>query len=386
MIIDDSMSGSATKARFTRFIQKKAPIPVQFIKASTCSKGRGSAALGAFDDIMAKAGNVLFRCQPQLPFTVAGFDLNTAWMIGVDVSHNGDKPSVVNACLMRFPMNGSVSGVHCKTHLQTMRKEIMGFENARALFTELLREGIECALKEKTPLPTTIFVYRDAVADSQLRELSSKEVAAVLRAASDLKNEYKKRTKGWGNLAIEYLICSRQCIDRFALSDDRSGRVSDIREPCAVFDHVMSYCLFDFVVYPYHPKKADKCRPVRFVVLHDGLGLSKEGRETGAVNLMQLTFALSYVYPFSIPFPLGGTSQPAPIQLAKHYAEMGAQMIFKSDRSVDDLRLHKALMSRPRVMDYEDKTGGESTKKSATDGKRKPATVWMTDGDLKSAD
>jgi hypothetical protein len=370
IVINDAMEGSEMKARFTRFVQSKIPVPLQFIKSSTCN--RGSAALGAFDDIMAKSGNVLFECDPVLPFG-SSIDLKSTWMIGVDVSHNSGKPSVVSACLMRTPMVGSVHGVHCMSHLQECRKEIMSFEHARNLFFQLLKEGIEHAQAEGAPLPTAIIVYRDAVADSQLRELASKEVAGVQRALNDLRSGAKK----W-RCALEYLTCSRNCIDRFAEFDDRRRGLVNVEEPCAIYDHVMSYRLFDFVVFPYHPKKRHKCRAVRYIVVHDGMELARKSE--GAVDLMQLTFALSYVYVFTIPFPLGGTSSPAPIQYAKHYAEMGAQMIFKTDHQINDLRLHPKMLAHPRIADYRQLETLEK-KRSAMD-----ITERLSDATLRSAD
>lgn len=55
------------------------------------------------------------------------------------------------------------------------------------------------------------------------------------------------------------------------------------------------------------------------------------------------------MFAFSVPFPLGGTAQPAPIVYAKHYAESTSQSILSSDLSLRDLQVDPKL-NRPHVV------------------------------------
>ena len=66
--------------------------------------------------------------------------------------------------------------------------------------------------------------------------------------------------------------------------------------------------------------------------------------------MFQFIFGLTYMFAFSIPFPLGGTAQPAPIMYAKHYAESYSQMILKNDKSLEDLQTNALLTTRPHIV------------------------------------
>ncbi len=88
-------------------------------------------------------------------------------------------------------------------------------------------------------------------------------------------------------------------------------------------------------------------RTLRYVVLLDGLKLSSQ--KDAALDLFQWIFGLTYMFAFSLPFQLGGTTQPAPIYYAKHYAESFSQSILGTDRNIKDLQVAKKL-NRPHVV------------------------------------
>eukprot|EP00483_Globobulimina_turgida_P000047 UN00047 len=101
------------------------------------------------------------------------------------------------------------------------------------------------------------------------------------------------------------------------------------------------------------------------------------------MDLYHIIASLSYTYHPSLPFIQGGTSQPAPITFAKHFAEKFSQMITKNDESVNDLHLSRCLKIAPqivtRVIDLQPKQGKPVKKKGsiATKGK---GTVTETNG------
>jgi hypothetical protein len=76
---------------------------------------------------------------------------------------------------------------------------------------------------------------------------------------------------------------------------------------------------------------------------------SYQNKKGAALDLFQFTFALTYMFAFSLPFPMGGTAQPAPIVYAKHYAESFSQSILERDRQLKDLELNVGL-NRPHVV------------------------------------
>jgi len=95
-------------------------------------------------------------------------------------------------------------------------------------------------------------------------------------------------------------------------------------------------------------------KPLRYVVIKDELKLNSvtgNNKFNGALDLFQFIYSLLYTYTFSIPFPLGGTSQPAPIVYAKHYAEVFSQMISSHDHCLHDLQLANNLINRPHVIE-----------------------------------
>merc|ERR1719361_2080578 len=168
----------------------------------------------------------------------------------------------------------------------------------------LAHKGLEecylATMAANEKLPISIFVFRDGVADGQIEELFTKEVVGIQRAITMFRNKYT--------------------IDRFGLLDQKTGLVRSLNKPAVIYDHVLSDRLWDFIIFPYHYKKnADRTKGVRYIVLFDDLKLSKK---CGAsLDLFQFIFALTYMFAFSLPYPLGGTAQPAPIVYAKHYAE-----------------------------------------------------------------
>merc|ERR1739838_490252 len=70
----------------------------------------------------------------------------------------------------------------------------------------------------------------------------------------------------------------------------------------------------------------------------------------GPMGLYEIIFALSFTYHPSLPFIQGGTSQPAPITFAKHFAEKFSQLITAEDTKIQDLRISKNLTNQPQII------------------------------------
>ncbi|ETO33529.1 Argonaute-2b [Reticulomyxa filosa] len=349
LILPEGIRGSEVKARFTKAVQKPnfpVPVMVQCIQAATCNNN--NACLGTFEDIMIKFGNVPYRINPCLPHGATFINPNDCWVVGVDVSHVVNKPSVVMISLSRDPFQGSLRQMHFLCHLNPSRKEIVGFSNMVNVMYQVLEEGYQATLREKKSLPGCIWIFRDGVADGQIQELFTKEVVGIQRALSMFRDAWK--LKKW-RPALEYLLCNKNTIDRFGKWDEHTVSVRQLDVPCVVFDHVLSDRLWDFIIFGYHRSKKEKTRPVRYIVLLDGLNLAndKAAAKGSAMDLFQFVFGLTYMFAFSVPFPLGGTAQPSPIQYAKHYAESFSQTILASDRCLKDLNTSEKL-NRPHVV------------------------------------
>jgi len=343
LILPDGMAGSEMKAKFTKLVQANMKVEVQCIFNATCRKL--NACLGTFEDIMIKFGNVPYKIDPGLSVD-SPIKIDSCWTMGVDVSHVRDKPSVACLSISRKPFMGSMRWMHHFYHLNPSRKEMVSFCAMITLAHKGLEECYAATLADNEQLPSTIVVFRDGVADGQIEELFTKEVVGIQRAIAMFREKYK--LKKW-KPKLEYLLCNKNTIDRFGLLDQKTGLARSLNKPCVVYDHVLSDRLWDFIIFPYHYKKnADRTKGVRYIVLYDDLKLAT--KKQGAVDLFQFIFGLTYMFAFSVPFPLGGGAQPAPICYAKHYAELSSQQILNSDRRIDDLAINKNLRSRPHVI------------------------------------
>eukprot|EP00483_Globobulimina_turgida_P007944 UN07960 len=151
---------------------------------------------------------------------------------------------------------------------------------------------------------------------------------------------------------VQFIVVSKAPIEKFGLRD-RDGYVGPLEFPAVVFRGITSNKLWDFFMWNYHPNKQRKInniKPLRYVVLRDEMKLGDTLGSNGPIGLYEIINTLFYSYVFSIPFNMGGTSQPGPIVYAKHYAETFAQMILKADENLNDLVVSKNLTTRPTVI------------------------------------
>jgi hypothetical protein len=146
---------------------------------------------------------------------------------------------------------------------------------------------------------------------------------------------------------IEYLLSINRMLDRFgaeAMYKDQPV-VREVKCPVCIFNTIMSDRVFDFILYPFHPKNARGLRGTRMIMLKD----DNDYAHTCLDDMIQFIFSLTYGYVFGIPFQNGGLAQPAPIKYSKKYAESFTQLIMSSDKTLDDLRLSEKL-HRPHVI------------------------------------
>jgi len=126
-----------------------------------------------------------------------------------------------------------------------------------------------------------------------------------------------------------------------------------VDRPCVIADEITSYRLFDFILWPYHPKKQqNRTKPVRYIVLKDDMKIGDDYR--ACADLFQYIYSLCYCFVFGIPFPLGNTSNPSLLVYAKRYAEAFGQMIFQEDKNVKSLSTSGNLIHRPQLAEPKD--------------------------------
>lgn len=86
---------------------------------------------------------------------------------------------------------------------------------------------------------------------------------------------------------------------------------------------------------------ATNARPTRVIWLKDGLKLNAfDPQNPGRCKFLdayQFIYAMTWCYAASIPFQMGNLNKPAVVHYAMHGAEIGSQMIFGKDQSIDDI-------------------------------------------------
>jgi len=364
LVLPSGEFGSEVKARFTKAVQsqrmigsKKKGALVQCIRSENARNK--NAVLGAFEDSMAKIGNIMYRVVPHLSADsvyAKALAAGKIWTIGLDVSHTtaktGGKPSAAMLVLQTLPFDGTHRGMSCIAHLNKAREEIIPFAAMVTMTYQALRRHIG-ELKDAKRRPEIIMVFRDGLPDNGLKDAHSKEVVGIQRAIRIMRAELEEKHKVKWKPKMQFIVVSKSPVEKFGVYDDRAQMVQPLNFPAVVFRGITSSKLWDFFMWNYHPNKARKIhniKPLRYVVLKDELKLGQSKRTNQPVALFEIINTLFYTYCFSIPFPLGGTSQPGPIVYAKHYAETFSQMILSSDRNLRDMSVAGNLTSRPHVI------------------------------------
>ena len=371
IVIPTRMDGSRLKARLTEAIEAKYNCYLRFIKETNA--GNRDAVWGSLEELMAKIGNVMYRLEPLLPNGDKAIDYRKCWTLGINVNHNKGKPSAAMFCLQTHPLEGTHHGFYVRSHLNApkpkktenerpKRKDIIPFQVVATITYSLLEDAYE----QKEQFPKQLFVFRDGLPDPLFKESFSKEVVGIQRGIHEFKTKHTDMNKL--EIKLTFIIVSGSIIDRFGIkcsgncgvekcgkdSEDGGGfDVKPICDPCVIYNGITSERMWDFIIYPFHPKqKVDRCKPLRYIVLRDDSNLSDylaNSNVNGAWDLWQFIYTLLYSYAFSIPFPMGPTTQPGPIQYAKHYAQSFSQMIFQSDKKFKDLDIVSSLISRTRI-------------------------------------
>jgi len=384
--LPDDKFGSEVKTRFTKALQscnsvKNAGCHLQCIQQSTVFMQRSKdAILGAFEQMMGKFGNILYKITPSIPPQSPYMKkLDRIWTIGIDISHGGNakgikggsnrNPSVSMLCLQTLPFCGTQRGLRNFSWLNTARKDVIPYLATATMTIKALTAEID-AIKDPKTRPEIIMVFRDGAPDNALKEIHSKELVGVQRGVYEIRNELKEKHNIVWKPKIQFLVVSKDPIEKFGV--ENRGRVEALTEPAVVFTGITSSKLWDFFIWGYHPNcSINKIKPKRFVVLKDELKLgelnkakggskSKDGKKpkkvvngvgsNGPMGLYEIIFALSFTYHPSLPFIQGGTSQPAPITFAKHFAEKFSQLITAEDTKIQDLRISRNLTNQPQII------------------------------------
>jgi len=365
VIIPEGTHGSEIKTRLTKQAQMSRTMTntqLQFIRQS-CA-GNSVKVMGALENMLTKAGYQLYRIDPEIPRDhQAALMLDRpgrSWVMGLDVSHNGtSKPSICCLAIARDAFSGGLGTVDHGIWANPPRKEVIGYKQMIGFFYENLNHIWNNRIKQDPKkLPECLWIFRDGLAEGQLHEAMSKEYNGICRACREFaknkqikvstKGKNGKPKMGFWKPKIQFVVVQKRILDRIGVPDGR-GNLNNPRDAVVVFDTCLEKKLWDFVAW-FNTK--GKNRPLRYIVVKDDLGVAKD--HAHACSMFKMIYAMTYLYPFSLPFTMGNVNQPGVVKLAKHYSELWSQMIFTRDTDFDSLETNPRL-NRPHLFFKRDK-------------------------------
>jgi len=235
--------------------------------------------------------------------------------------------------------------------LNDAKKDVIPYQATVAMTLNALQAEI-AALRNEQTRPEIIMIFRDGAPDNALKEIHSKELVGIQRGIYEVRQVLQEQFGIKWKPRIQFIVVSKDPIDRFGEDVNNGQEVRGITYPCVVVKDITSRSIWDFFVWSYHPNThLQKMKPKRYVVLRDELKIGQcEAGSNAPMGMFEIIYSLAFTYHPSIPFIQGGTSQPAPITFAKHFAEKFAQLITSDDRRVEDLRLAKNLNTQPMII------------------------------------
>jgi len=353
LVILPQRSASQVKVFFTRAVHYSVhenPPQLQFILANNCYNK--SAALGAFSNALAKIGNEMYRIREPRPKAFGA--LVDAWVLGVDVAHNGPKkPSIACMALVLEPLSGSTRSWRPFAVPSIAQQEVISGRMADGLMCALLEDVMTNDLiprardQNKTVnslLPSCIVVIRDGLADDQINEAIYEEFSgidtALMKFAQRHKIDWRPR--------VVILVSPKTGMDDYCTIDSNTNEPRNPGvpgRPTVVFQRkMMNISWLDFHIIG-NPKDS-KAKSRRYLLIRDDLEVSS--KMIRFKSLCDYLMALMWGFCMAAPFSKGCSSQPAPVKIAKHYAELMSQSLLSKDFTFDRFTVNKK--NRPQIV------------------------------------
>merc|ERR1719285_811103 len=348
--------GSLIKTYFTKamhYTNHPQPPQLQFILSENCFNK--NAALAAISNALAKMGNVMYQLAE--PYNGAFGPLNDAWAVGLDVAHNGQqKPSIACMALITKPLSGTTKFWRPSCVANKPRQEVLSGRMADGLMRSLLEDvyfqDLEPRAKAQNKtindfLPKCLVVIRDGLADDQIYESINEEMLGIDTA---IKQFSKSRKIDWKPKIVS-LISPKAGQDDICRAQSNNNKDYEIvnpgmpSKPVVVLQRDMMHrSWFEFFMLG-NPKDY-KAKPRRYVLVRDDMGVTDAMRNFNC--LCNYLLALMWGYCMSIPFSTGCSSQPSPVKVAKHYAELLSQIILSSDDTFARFSVNRK--NRPQIV------------------------------------
>jgi len=356
LIILPPKIASMVKTYFTKAVHyTKHPQPpqLQFILSENCFNK--NAALAGIANSLAKIGNVMYQLVE--PYNHAYGPLSDAWVVGLDVAHNGQqKPSIACMALISKPLSGTTKFWRPSCVANKPRQEVVSGRMADGLMRSLLEdaysEDLEPRAKELNTtivnlLPSCMIVIRDGLADDQIYECINEELLGIDTA---IKKFSESKKIDWKPKIVALIspkagqddICKAHSTGPEAYELSNPGMPS---KPVVVIQQGMMHRTW-FEFFMLGNPKDYKAKPRRYVLVRDDVGVTEAMRNFNC--LCNYLLALMWGYCMSIPFSTGSSSQPSCVKVAKHYAELVSQIILSSDHNFGSFSVNRK--NRPQIV------------------------------------
>merc|ERR1719391_373642 len=356
LIILPPKIASLVKTYFTKAVHYTShpqPPQLQFILSENCFNK--NAALAAIANSLAKVGNVMYQLVE--PYSRAYGPLNDAWVVGLDVAHNGQqKPSIACMALISKPLSGTTKFWRPSCVANKPRQEVVSGRMAdglmRSLLEDIYSQDLEPRAKELNKtilnlLPSCMIVIRDGLADDQIYESINEELlgidTAIKKFSESKKIDWKPK--------IVALISPKAGQDDICKAHSTGPESYELSNPgmpskpvVIIQKEMMHRTWFEFFMLG-NPKDY-KAKPRRYVLVRDDVGVTEVMRNFNC--LCNYILALMWGYCMSIPFSTGSSSQPSCVKVAKHYAELVSQIILSSDLNFGSFSVNRK--NRPQIV------------------------------------
>jgi len=256
-----------------------------------------------FKQLMAKCGYNSWNCDVTRNVEDKKW-LKGAMFVGVDVSHDGRARSA-------YTFDANCRGKSTVGFVATQDDKFCTFQSYLTFQTknvecvqeskELMKRALQSYYTQNKAFPSTVFVYRDGVGNSQLKPFVQEEVKLYRQAFAELNIKPK----------LEVVVVQKRIGERFLIPCQpgcempRCNGNSRFHPPYpgTMVDTVISSPLYwDFYIVPTTPPPGTSPRPVRYIVLVDELKISPD-------DMYNLTYQFCFAYqnwpgPIRVPVPV----------------------------------------------------------------------------------
>lgn len=269
----------------------------QCVKGS--NTGNKHVINGIFKQMFIKLGSIPWKVKFELPGGVLNLNVPTM-LVGMDTNH--DRKQKLSSCAMVASYDRDFVRYHTNVAYQQLGQEII--DHTKQLFIS----AMENFRKVNKTFPKQVIIYRDGVSNTQLEAVAKDEIAPIRAGLRQI---------GATDTKFLFVIVQKRIVARFINQVNQET----VHPGTVISDTVTSSQFWDFFLVPCSPPPGCTATPTRFIVIEDGLGLSKDEKGRGMADLEVFTNQLCALY-FNWP---GAIRVPACVKYAYKLSQQFSQ-------------------------------------------------------------